>query len=196
MSRAPGWPVRLADGELLLRPVSQHDADAWREVRSRNADWLRPWDATVPPGADARPASFRALVRQLRRLAREGQAMPFALEVDGRFRGQLTVSSIVRGSAQFATVGYWIDRDVAGRGLVPRAVALAVDHCFTAGGLHRVEVAVRPENSNSLRVVEKLGLHEVGLAPRYLHIDGDWRDHRIYAVTREEAPQGLRARLP
>lgn len=195
MTKAPGWPVRLADGELLLRPLSAHDAEAWREVRGRNAAWLTPWDATVPPGADARPSSFRVLVKQLRRLARQGQAMPFAIDVDGRFRGQLTVSSIVRGSAQFATVGYWIDREVAGRGLVPRAVALAVDHCFTGAGLHRVEVAVRPENTNSLRVVEKLGLHEVGLAPRYLHIDGGWRDHRIYAVTREEAPHGLRARL-
>jgi ribosomal-protein-alanine N-acetyltransferase len=193
--RAPGWPARLADGELLLRPLSSHDADAWREVRARNAAWLSPWDATVPPGAGARPATFGALVRQLRRLARHGQAMPFAIEVDGAFRGQLTVSNIVRGSAQFASIGYWIDQQVAGRGIVPRGVALAIDHCFDAAGLHRVEISIRPENSNSLRVVEKLGLHEVGLAPRYLHIDGDWRDHRIYAVTREECPQGLRSRL-
>ena len=67
----------------------------------------------------------------------------------------------------------------------------SVDHCFGDLGLHRVEIAIRPENSNSLRVVEKLELHEVGYAPRYLHIDGDWRDHRIYAVTREEVPLGL-----
>ncbi|TIC79151.1 alanine acetyltransferase, partial [Nocardioides sp. GY 10127] len=40
----------------------------------------------------------------------------------------------------------------------------------------------------SLRVVEKLGMPEVGYAPGYLHIDGDWRDHRIYALTREQRP--------
>jgi ribosomal-protein-alanine N-acetyltransferase len=74
-------------------------------------------------------------------------------------------------------------------------MAMAIDHCFGAGGLHRIEIAIRPENSNSLRVVEKLGLHEVGYAPRYLHIDGDWRDHRLYAVTVEECPAGLVARL-
>src|SRR5690606_8431816 len=112
-----------------------------------------------------------------------------------RLVGQVTVNNIVRGSAQFASVGYWLDRAVAGRGVMPRAVALVVDHCFDVAGLHRVEVCVRPENSNSLRVVEKLGLHEVGLAPRFLHIDGDWRDHRIYAVTTEEVPHGIMARL-
>ena len=61
--------------------------------------------------------------------------------------------------------------------------------------LHRIEIAIRPENSNSLRVVEKLGLREVGYAPKFLHIDGAWRDHRIYAVTREECPGGLLGRL-
>ncbi len=102
----------------------------------------------------------------------------------------MTVNNIVRGSAQFASIGYWIDQRLAGRGIMPRAVAMAIDHCLTTAGLHRVEVCIRPENTNSLRIVEKLGLREIGLAPRFLHIDGAWRDHRIYAVTVEECPGG------
>ena len=62
-------------------------------------------------------------------------------------------------------------------------------------GLHRIEVAIRPENTSSLRVVEKLGIKEIGYAPRYLHIDGDWRDHKLFAITREEVPLGLLHRL-
>jgi ribosomal-protein-alanine N-acetyltransferase len=135
------------------------------------------------------------LVRRLEHLARAGLCMPFAIDVDGRFAGQVTVNNIVRGSAQFASVGYWLDRAYAGRGVMPMAVALVIDHCLTTAGLHRIEVAIRPENSNSLRVVEKLGLMEVGYAPRYLHIDGAWRDHRLYAVTAEEVPEGLVQRL-
>jgi ribosomal-protein-alanine N-acetyltransferase len=190
-----GWPVRLAHGDLVLRPLHPRDAAAWREVRSRNLDWLKLWDATVPETAGQRPTTFPQLVRRLRKMARQGSAMPFAIEVDGVFAGQLTVNNIVRGSAQFASVGYWLDQDFAGRGLMPRAVALAIDHCFFTVGLHRIEVAVRPENTNSLRVVEKLGLREVGYAPKYLHINGAWRDHRLFAVTVEECPDGMLARL-
>lgn len=190
-----GWPARLTAGEVTVRPLTYSDATAWRDARRRNVAWLAPWDATVPPGSDARPSSFRALVRRLHRQARQGTTYSFAIDVDGRFAGQVTVNNIVRGSAQFASIGYWLDQRYAGRGVMPRAVALVVDHCFTAAGLHRIEVAIRPENTNSLRVVEKLGLREVGFAPRYLHIDGDWRDHRLYAVTREECPGGLLRRL-
>ena len=72
---------------------------------------------------------------------------------------------------------------------------MAIDHSFGPVGLHRIEIAIRPENVSSLRVVEKLGINEVGFAPRFLHIDGDWRDHRIFAITREEVPLGLLRRL-
>ncbi|WP_370250641.1 GNAT family N-acetyltransferase [Nocardioides sp.] len=192
------WPVTLRTGtdpEVTLRPLRASDVGAWRDARRRNTDWLLPWDATPPPGAPSRPVTFRALVRSLDRAARRGTTLPFALDVDRRFAGQVTVNNIVRGSAQFASIGYWIDRRYAGRGVIPRAVAMAVDHCFTRVGLHRIEIAIRPENSNSLRVVEKLGLYEVGYAPRFLHIDGEWRDHRIFALTKEEVPLGLLRRL-
>ena len=190
-----GWPAWLTAGEVTVRPLRYRDARAWRDARRRNASWLRPWDATAPPGATARRSTFRSLVWRLHKQARAGATYPFAIDVDGRFAGQITVNNIVRGSAQFASIGYWLDRQYAGRGVMPRAVALVIDHCFTSAGLHRIEVAIRPENSNSLRVVEKLGIREVGYAPKFLHIDGDWRDHRIYAVTREECPEGLLVRL-
>jgi ribosomal-protein-alanine N-acetyltransferase len=189
------WPATLQHGEVTVRPLRYRDARAWRVVRRRNAAWLQSWEATVPPGGAERPASFRSLVTRMNQLARHGLAMPFALDVEGRFAGQVTVNNIVRGSAQFASIGYWLDRDVAGRGVMPTAVALVIDHCFRSAGLHRIEVAIRPENSNSLRVVEKLDIPETGYAPRYLHIDGAWRDHRIYAITVEECPEGMLARL-
>jgi ribosomal-protein-alanine N-acetyltransferase len=187
--------VRLSAGRVGLRPLVTGDARAWTEVRRRNAEWLRPWEATVPPGDTSAPRSFRGLVRDLRRQARDHRALPFAVTVDGEFAGQVTVTNIVGGSARWAQVGYWVDRRHAGRGVIPTAVALAVDHCLFELGLHRIEVAIRPENVASLRVVEKLGFTEIGYAPGYLHIDGRWRDHRLFAITAEEVPDGLLGRL-
>lgn len=135
------------------------------------------------------------MVRAMSKAARAGRQLPFAMEVEGRFVGQVSVNNIIRGSAQFASIGYWIDQRYAGRGITPRAVAMVIDHCFAEVGLHRIEVAVRPENHASLRVVDKLGLPLIGLAPSYLHIDGDWRDHLLFAITKEQAAPGLEIRL-
>jgi len=134
-----------------------------------------------------------AMVRRLRTEAREGRSMPFVVTFGGDLVGQLTVGGISWGSLRSAHIGYWVDQRVAGRGIMPTAVAMATDHCF-ATGLHRIEINIRPENVASRRVVEKLGFRPEGLRPRYLHIDGDWRDHLSFALTVDEVPGGLVAR--
>lgn len=189
-----GWPVRLQEGSVVLRPLRLRDSAAWREVRTRNARWLRPWEATVPLSDRDVPHTYGAMVRRLRAEAREGRTLPFALAYDGAFIGQVTVGGISRGSLMGGYIGYWIDERMAGRGIMPTAVAMASDHCFQAMGLHRIEINVRPENAASLRVVEKLGFRYEGIRQRYLHIDGDWRDHATYALLAEEVPEGLLSR--
>lgn len=191
---ARGWPVVLREGAVVLRPLRRRDARVWLETRARNADWLDRWEATSPEPVHGPPPSFGEYVRTLSSHARSGSTLPFVVEHDGVLVGQLTVSGITRGSMCSASIGYWISEHVAGRGITPTAVALAVDHCFGPVGLHRVEVNIRPENAASLRVVQKLGLREEGLRERFLHIQGQWCDHRSFAITAEEVPEGLMAR--
>jgi [ribosomal protein S5]-alanine N-acetyltransferase len=190
------WPVTLTDGDVSLRPLRQSDARRWREVRRRNVEWLRPWEATLPPeGAsdgDTIP-TFAMMVRRLRREAREGRTMPWALTYRGELVGQVTVGGISWGSLRAAYIGYWIDSAVAGRGIMPTAVAMACDHCLDTLRLHRLEINIRPENAASLRVVEKLGLRREGERAAYLHIDGDWRDHVTYVVYAGDFPDGVLA---
>jgi ribosomal-protein-alanine N-acetyltransferase len=191
---APGWPVELSDGAVTLRPLRMRDAPAWMESRRGNVEWLRQWEATPPRGPNTfgmSAAVFTAMTRRLRSDARAGRALPFVILLDGEFAGQLTVAGIVRGSMDSAHIGYWVDQRVAGRGVMPTAVALVVDHCFGPVGLHRLEVNIRPENTASRRVVEKLAFREEGLRQRYLHIAGDWRDHATYALVRDDVPMGL-----
>jgi ribosomal-protein-alanine N-acetyltransferase len=138
---------------------------------------------------------FAAWVKDLRKRARAGTGQSFVIELDGQIVGQISVANITRGSVCSAALGYWISEHVAGRGVMPLAVALAVDHCFATLGLHRVEVNVMPHNERSLRVVTKLGFRDEGVRERYMHIGGEWRDHRTFALTAEEVGDGLVARM-
>ena len=179
----------LRDGEVTLRPLRLRDGNDWVAARRANVDWLAPWEATPPDGSQqflTSRAVFSSMTRHLRAEARAGRGMPFALLVGDRFAGQLNVAGIVRGSLHSASLGYWIDQRFAGRGAMPTAVALAIDHCFGPAGLHRVEINIRPDNERSRRVVEKLAIREEGLAARLVEINGVWEDHIRYAMTYEE----------
>ncbi len=133
--------------------------------------------------------------------ARAGRSLPWLITwtdpgAKPRLAGQMTISGIAWGSARWGMAGYWVARELAGRGIAPTALALAGDHMFTTLKLHRLEVAIRPENAPSLRVVEKLGFRFEGLRPAYMHVDGSWRDHLMFALHADEVgPGGLIGRL-
>ncbi|MGP9537425.1 GNAT family N-acetyltransferase [Brachybacterium sp. AOP43-C2-M15] len=179
------WPLALHDGELTLRPLRRRDRAAFEQLRERNAGWLRPWDASDPEQFRGVP-DFRSLRRGNEEQARLGTALPLVITVRGRLVGQITAGPIQYGALRSAVLGYWIDRQAAGRGVVPRAAALLIDHLFAELGMHRVEVTVRPENAASLRVVQKLHLRPEGMRRAAIHVDGAWRDHLVFALTAEE----------
>lgn len=185
-------------GVLVLRPLNRKDRAAWSRLRNINSEWLGRWEARDPhlSLSDTRTFSFRTYLRGLNRQSRLGEMLAFAIEFDGELAGQLTVSGIVYGSQRSCVVGYWVSKHMAGRGIAPAAVAMALDHCLDTMPLHRVEICIRPENSASLRVVEKLHLREEGLREKYIFVAGRWRDHRVFAVTREDVvgPGGMLAR--
>jgi ribosomal-protein-alanine N-acetyltransferase len=87
------------------------------------------------------------------------------------------MGGIILGAMRGAHIGYWIDRAYAGRGYTTEAVNLLTEYGFSVLALHRIEINLRPENAASRRVAEKAGYVLEGERPRYLHIDGDWRDH-------------------
>jgi ribosomal-protein-alanine N-acetyltransferase len=185
-----------------LHPLRRRDAAEWSHLRLANEDWLTPWEPSLPVPWRLRhtPAAYRAMRRAAARRARLGTSLPFAIRVEGRLAGQVTLDNIVRGALRSGFLGYWLDREAAGRGMASLAVALVCDHAFGEVGLHRVQADIRPENGPSRRLVERLGFQQEGLLRRYLDIDGDWRDHLSYALLAEDVPGGVlhrwKSRIP
>ena len=179
----------LSHGDVTLRLVRMRDWKTIEKIQLSNRDWFRQWEATNPTGP--LNLDFRASVRSLLRQLADESALPFAIEYRGQLVGQLNVSNILHGSVSTAFIGYWIDPKFAGLGITPLAVALATDYAFNVVGLHRIEIAIRPENRASIQVVRKLGFRYEGTKLAFIHINNAWRDHHIFALTFDEVRDGL-----
>ena len=180
MSKA--WPVTLRHGEVRLRPLRVRDAKRWQQLRASNQDWLAQWEATSPMPTLEPPPTFRQSARQMLTEARTGRTMPFVVEYQGNFVGQINVSDITYGSLRGCHFGYWIDKNAAGKGVMTIATALVTDHLLRTLKLHRIEIAIRPENIPSNRLAVRLGYGFEGIRPAFLHIDNAWRDHNVYVM--------------
>ena len=182
-------PIRLYGRRVVLRPLVPSDFEAWSDVRLRNGDWLTKWEPYSHPSGPDPARNREAFANRCAARDRErhaGNAYALGIFVGNSFAGEINLNNVVRGAMQSATIGYWIDRSRAGNSYMSESVAVLAKFAFEDLRLHRVEICIIPRNSNSLRVVENLGLRNEGLAERFLEINGVWEDHYRFALTTEE----------
>jgi len=179
--------VRLDAPRLYLRPPRAGDWQEWATLRAESRSFLTPWEPTWPADALARSAFQRRLRRQAAEW-RNDEGFSFLIfgKPDDAMVGGLGITNVRRGVAQMASIGYWTGASYVRHGYRTEAVKAALEFCFTQLGLHRVEAACIPDNVASRGLLEKIGFRMEGEASAYLKINGDWRDHLLYAILRED----------
>jgi ribosomal-protein-alanine N-acetyltransferase len=179
----------IEGGRLLLRMPAVSDYPAWARIRSESRAFLVPWEPTWGSDELTR-AAFRRRVRQHQKDLRDETGTAFFLferDTDALIGG-LTLSNIRRGVTQSASLGYWMGVRHAGKGYMTEAVGLLIPFVFRQMWLHRLEAACLPQNVASIRVLEKNGFTQEGVARRYLKIAGHWQDHYLFAILSEDRP--------
>ena len=153
---------------------------------ARNNAHFAPWDPPRAANPDTPEVVQGRLVTGAAAFA-AGQGWRWWLALadePGRVVGSIGLSNLSRGPFQNCSLGYSLDADCQGRGLMHEALQAVIAEAFApAINLHRLQAAVRPENGRSLAVLARLGFADEGLARNYLYIDGAWRDHRLFAIT-------------
>ena len=178
-------PLAVIEGKSVrLRAPMAADYAQWSKLRGDSREFLTPWEPTWASDELTR-AAFRRRLQRYKQAERAGTGMMFFV-FDRRtddLVGGCQLSNVRQGAAQSAaSLGYWMGKPHAGKGLMTDAVVTLVRHAFDRMGFHRVEAACLPTNTASRRVLTKAGFTAEGTARKYLKINGDWQDHLLFAI--------------
>ena len=165
----------------LLQPEHAHLLLAYRK---RNAAHLAPWEP-ARNADDGTPLDTcqRAAARSV-----QGYADGIALQFIAIERQSLTMvaacnfTNIVRGPFQACHLGYSVDHDCQGQGLMREVLQAGMDYVFGTLGLHRIMANHMPSNARSERLLRSLGFEREGYARAYLQIAGRWEDMVLNAL--------------
>jgi ribosomal-protein-alanine N-acetyltransferase len=179
--------AEIRGARVYLRHPVMQDYAAWAELRALSRHHLTPWEPQWTRDELTR-SSFRRRLRQFQRELRDDHGYAYLIfgDTDGTLLGGLNISNVRRGVAQAASLGYWMGAPFAGRGLMTEAVRATVAFSFSALRLNRLEAACLPSNAASARVLEKCGFAREGRARRYLKINGQWKDHDLFALLHDD----------
>lgn len=177
--------LEIATERLILSTPRADQAAAMLDFAARNREHLKPWSPPEPQNLHTL-AHWQEAIAKYALAFENGTAVRFWLsprEHAARVVGSIGFSQIFRGPFCSGVLGYQIDRDCEGKGLMSEALGAAMRHMFAEQKLHRIAANYRPENARSGRLLARLGFRIEGYAKDYLFIDGAWRDHVLTSVT-------------
>ena len=176
---------------LTLRQPVVGDYTEWAELRALSRAHLTPWEPTWSQD-DLSRAMYRRRLRAYAKDVHNDVSYPYFIfdNTSGALLGGITLSNVRRGSAQTASLGYWMGAPYAGRGHMREAVGMLLPMAFNALRLHRIEAATMLKNFASMHVLEFVGFEREGLAHAYLKINGRWEDHLLYARLADGSVRG------
>jgi ribosomal-protein-alanine N-acetyltransferase len=177
--------LTITGNGVTLRLPQMADFEEWTSLREASRDFLVPWEPTWPAD-DLSRGAFRRRMKRYTEDQRNDLAYPYFIfrHEDQKLVGGLTLTNIRRGVAQAGSLGYWMGVAYARRGYMSAAVSAFVPFAFSTLKLRRIEAACIPENTASVRLLEKTGFVREGYAREYLCINGSWQDHLLYARLR------------
>ena len=133
------------------------------------------------------PRNHEQYLTYLERI-KSGRTIPnlIRLTTDNRPVGVINISEPVMGVFQSAYLGFYAFAGFEHRGLMAEGLALVLDRGFNELGFHRLEANIQPPNLASAALVRRHGFRKEGFSPKYIFIDGDWRDHDRWAILKDE----------
>ena len=188
----PGGQQPVIRGQgLYLRYPRFADYPVWSKLRTDSREFLIPWEPVWADDELTRGA-FRRRIKRYQKETRLDSAYVFFVlrDSDDALLGGCTLSIVRRGVTQCCTLGYWIGAQFANQGSMTRAIKALLPFVFRTLGLHRIEASCLIGNDASRKLLLRAGFRQEGVARRYLLINGEWADHLLFALLKEEAPLG------
>lgn len=165
----------LGDG-VVIRTLTPDDDVTLFELVERNRERLHPWFPWEP--ATQGPSDTRRFIETATTSEHDHDAN--GIWLNRQLVG--TVGMRVDTMDEKGEIGYWIDADAEGKGIVTRACERFCTFAFEELGLHRVELCAATENARSRAVAERLGMTQEGVAREAGRVPDGFVDLVIYAV--------------
>lgn len=178
----------IETNRLFLSSPDHVDAGRVAEYLSRNRSFLAEFEPIRSGEYYTVSGQEKILVRQIESW-QNGESCRFYISPKSSQKlviGFTALNGIFMGAFCSCYLSYQLDQEFQNQGLMTEAVDAVVKYAFSTLYLHRIEGNIMPRNIPSIRVAEKCGFVNEGLARKYLKINGVWEDHLHYVVWNEE----------
>ncbi|MCY9843089.1 ribosomal protein S5-alanine N-acetyltransferase [Vibrio caribbeanicus] len=175
------------DEKVVVRTAEPTDGKLIADYFNKNREHLRPWEPTRENAFFSENGWTQRLVKlsELHRIGLGFYLLVFEVNTN-KMLGTISFSNIARFPAHTCNLGYSLSCDAQGKGVMTRALKLAIGYMFEHQRIHRIMASYMPRNKRSESVLKRLEFVREGFAEDYLLINGKWEDHILTSLVNKD----------
>lgn len=160
---------------IYFRPAACADQAVFMSAVAKSKTLHFPW--VKPPASQEQFAAFIE-----RMVPPVNYSFLVCTSKDDQPLGVINITNVVLGPFRSGYLGYYVFSGFDRQGLMRKGLKAVVRHAFGKLKLHRLEANIQPANRASIALARSCGFKREGYSPRYLKINGRWRDHERWAI--------------
>jgi ribosomal-protein-serine acetyltransferase len=173
----------LINGDIILKPHDLQTAPALFAMIDRNRDRLRRFFGWVDSTKEVKDSEI--FIQKSIDSFETKKQVPLQIWYQNQFVGLIDFHGI-SDKNKLAQVGYWIDKNYEGKGIVTQACELLFKYGFEVLGLNRIEVECNVENSRSSAIPKRLGCTKEGVLRQSRELNGGFQDMELWSILKSE----------
>ncbi|RJT24171.1 50S ribosomal protein L7/L12-serine acetyltransferase [Buttiauxella izardii] len=179
MRDSDNWPddVITVDENIALHSIHESHADEIFALVQKNKAWLQTamdWPQYVISVEDSRKMAQGNYI-----LHHRGFAKMFLIRLNGNMIGVVSFNQI-EPTNKTAYIGYWLDENVLGQGVISRALDAVMQKYANEGLVRRFVIKCIVSNTASNRVAQRNGFALEGRLKQAEYLNGEFHDQNIY----------------
>jgi len=173
----------LKNKDIILRNFSVSDADKLFNLVDKNRDYLEEWLPWLHSVKKAEDSAKK--ISEWKEKEKKGEGVNRGIWFQGQLVGVISFI-YVNNDNKKAEIGYWLDKNHQGKGIVTKSCELLIDYGFNELKLHRIEISCAQGNNKSCAIAERLGFTKEGYFRQSGFLNGKFVDMNWYGLLKSD----------
>ena len=173
----------IINGDLILKPHDLQTAPMLFAMIDRNRDHLKRFFGWVDATKEVKDSEV--FIQKSIEAFESKKQVPLQIWYQDKFVGLIDFHGINEKN-KLAQVGYWIDKEYEGKGIVSKACELLFKYGFETLGLNRIEIECNVENARSSAIPKRFGFTKEGVLRQARELNGGFQDMELWSLLRSE----------
>ena len=169
--------------DIRLRAFREDDADQVFYSVIHNLEHLKPFMHWATPEYSVESA--KEFIENSLNSAETRKSLSLGIFDRGEFIGSVGFVKF-DWTVRKTEIGYWIDKEEEGKGIVSAACRVLIEYAFDELGMNRVEVRCSSKNERSAAIPERFGFKMEGVLRQSEFRDGRLHDFFIFGLLADE----------